>query len=101
VAEQLAPLYDVEQALREAARSRRKRDALTEATTQIADDLASHLARHFGPEGLETAGLALVIAAASAGALATKDIPPAVLCNVLAYAGQRMVGDARAADGAT
>jgi hypothetical protein len=96
----MTDLYDVESALREVARYRRRRDQLTTATTEVADRLASHMARHFGPEAAETAGLALVIAAASLGGLAREVSQPEVLVNVLAFAGQRLATDARAADAA-
>lgn len=91
-----APIYDVENALREVAKARRRLDELTGATAQIADDLAIHMARQFGPEGAETAGLALVVCAASLGPL--RDLPIEVVINVVAFAGQRMVLDARAAE---
>lgn len=91
-----APTYDVENALRELARARRRQDDLTGATAQISDDLAVNMARQFGPEGAETAGLALVVCAASIGAL--KGLPLEVVINVIAFAGQRMVLDARAAE---
>lgn len=96
----MSDLYDVELGLREIARHRRRRDQLTTATADVADRLASHMARHFGPEAAETAGLALVIAAASLGGLATEVPRPEVLVNVLAFTGQRLATDARAADAA-
>ena len=89
----IPPLYDVEKARRVLATQRRKRDELTLATTMIADRLSSHLGRHFAAEELESAGRSLVIAAASLGALA--DCDPASLCNVLAFAGDRMITDGR------
>lgn len=89
-------LYDVENGLREIARRRRRRDDLTVATAGIAGTLASHMARHFGPEATETAGLALVIAAASVGGLTDLTVP--VVANILALTGQRLVADSRAAD---
>jgi hypothetical protein len=91
-----APVYDVENALRELARARRRQDQLTTSSAQIADDLAIHMARQFGPEGAEVAGLALVTCAASLGAL--RGLPVEVVMNVVAFAGQRMVLDARAAE---
>lgn len=94
----LPPLYDVENALTELARARRRRDELTTETTRIADRLAASISRHFGPEALETAGLAMVIAAASACALALGDDQAIVTCNVMMFAGQRLVLDARAAE---
>lgn len=92
-------LYDVENALRELARARRRRDELTALQIGYGDLLASHMARHFGPEATETAGLALVIAGASVAALPA-ELPPVLLANIVAFAGQRLVLDARAADGA-
>jgi hypothetical protein len=89
----IPPLYDVEQARRVVAAQRRKRDELTLATTMIADRLSSHLGRHFAAEELEAAGRSLVIAAASLGALT--DCDPATLCNLLAFAGDRMITDGR------
>lgn len=94
--ETIRPLYDVEAALQQMARQRRKRDPMSIAQAELGDKLASHLVAHFGPEAIETAGLALVIGAASVAAL--KDMEMAIGCNVLAYAGQRMVLDARAAE---
>lgn len=90
-----APTYDVEHALRQVARARRRQDTLTNASAQIADDLAANMARQFGPEAAETVGLALVTVAASIGAL--RELPLEVVMNVMAFAGQRMVLDARAA----
>ena len=93
------PMYDIEHGLQEIAAARLKRDALTRETRGIADQLAEHVSRHFGPEEMETAGLALVLVAASLGSLAAApDMQPQVLVNLAAFAGQRMVGDARAAE---
>lgn len=88
-------LYDVENALRELAKNRQRRDELTRQQVAIADRLAIHLDRHFAAEELETAGRALLIGAASVIALATEDIPSAVMCNVLAFAGDRLIRDGR------
>ena len=93
---QTPPLYDVDRAMREIARARRKRDELTRQQGAIADNLATHLDRHFSAEELETAGRALLIGAASVAALVSPDIPPAVIANVLAFAGDRLVRDGRA-----
>jgi len=102
-----AKLYDLETALREVARHRQRRDEPTQVTTELADDLASHVAAHFGPEAHETAGLALVLASASIGGLAAtlRGLDgkngwngAGLLCNVLSFAGQRLVLDARAAE---
>jgi len=96
----MADRYDVEEALRTLARQRRRVDELTITQTDIADRLAGHLRAHFGPDEVETAGLALVLGAASVTAVAT-DVSPAIAMNVLAFAGQRLVADSRAADAAT
>lgn len=96
----MVDLYDIEQGLTEAAKFRRRRDEASRAQITIADRLADHLLRHFGPEAEETAGLALVVGAASIGALAVQDIPSSAVVNVLALAGQRLVADARACDAA-
>ncbi len=90
-----ADLYDVEDALRTAAQYRRRNDAATLAQVELADRLATNMTRHF-PDGLEAAGMSLVLAAASLGALAN-EVSPAVLVNIIAFTGQRMVLDARAA----
>lgn len=91
-------LYDVEDALRVLAQNRRRNDKATSAQVDIADRLAINLTKHF-PEGLEDAGRALVIAGASVAALAlaAEGIDSMIICNVIAFAGQRMVLDARAA----
>jgi hypothetical protein len=89
-------LYDVEDALRTAAKYRRRNDAATLAQVDLADRLATAMTKHF-PSGLEEAGISLVLAAASLGAI-TAEVSPAVLVNIIAFTGQRMVLDARAAD---
>jgi len=93
-------LYDVEAALLEVARARRRRDEPTIAITQLAERLSANLVRHFGPEATETAGLALVVTAASIGVLVREGIPAEAITNLLAFAGQRIVVDSRAADAA-
>lgn len=94
------PLYDVEYGLAELAKSRRRRDHVTRATVSSADDLAHNLSGHFSAEELESIGRALVITSASlAGLIALPrgdEIQPAVLINLIAFAGQRLVVDARA-----
>ena len=92
---QAPPLYDVEHALAEVARNRKRRDDLTRAQVGIGDGLALHLDRHFAAEELETAGRALLIGAASVAALAGEGVPGEVLCNVLAFAGARLIRDGR------
>lgn len=91
-------LYNVEVGLIEAAQFRRRRDEVSRAQVTLADKLATHLLRHFGPGAEEMAGLALVVGAASVGALAVEEIQPAMVVNILALAGQRMVIDAREAN---
>jgi len=96
----IPPLYDVDKARREMRRARRRRDNLTRAQVIIGDRLAHHLDRHFSAEELETAGRAVMIAAASVGALAEMDhMQPAVLCNVLAFAGDRLITDGQVTTG--
>ena len=93
----IPPLYDEEAGLREIARARLKRDGLTRAQVQLADNLAEGMLRHFSAEEVETAGRALLIAAASAVRLVNSpDIPPAVIVNILGFAAARMVADGRA-----
>jgi len=91
-------LYDVDNALAEIAKARARRDELTRQQVAIADRLAIHLDRHFAAEELETAGRALVIGAASIAALANEDIPGAVMCNILAFGGARLILDGRSFD---
>jgi hypothetical protein len=88
-------LYDVEAALKTAATYRRRNDKATRLQVELADRFAINLTKHF-PDGLEAAGTALVLAAASLGALMAEGIDGKVLVNLLAFAGQRMVQDARA-----
>lgn len=89
----IPPLYDVDRARHVLAAQRRKRDELTLATTMVADRLSSHIGRHFAAEELEAAGRALLVAAASLGVLT--DVDPATLCNLLAFAGDRLITDGR------
>lgn len=91
----IPPLYDEERGLRELARNRLKRDPVTVHTAAIADQLATHMKRHFSAEETETAGRALLIGAASVAALIEDEIPPAVILNVLAFAAGRLVTDGR------
>lgn len=94
----IPPLYDIEHALAEIASQRRRRDELTRAQVGIADALALHLDRHFAAEELETAGRALVIAAASSASLAS-EVPAEhlgpLICNLLGFAGARLIRDGR------
>lgn len=94
----IPPLYDEEAGLREIARARLKRDGLTRAQVQLADGLAENMQRHFAAEETETAGRALLIAAASCASLAgsEENIPPQVIVNIIGFAAARMVADGRA-----
>lgn len=89
-------MYDIEVGLVEAAKFRLKRDEASRAQVALADKLAWHLTGNFLPGVEETAGLALVVGAASVAALAENpDVPSAAIVNILALAGQRLVSDAR------
>jgi len=100
--------YDVDTALRELARTRRRRDLGTQGTLQLADRLAASLQGNFSVEEMETVGRTLIIAAASTGALlmpgqapraGREDLTVATLiCNITAFAGERLIRDARAID---
>lgn len=92
----IPPLYDEENALREIARVRMKRDGPTRAQVIIADRLAEEMHRHFAADEAETAGRALLIGAASCGALAVEGIPASVILNVLGFTAGRMIADGRA-----
>jgi hypothetical protein len=85
-----APLYDVQLGLAEARRARLTRhDAVTVETGRLADKLAVNMARHFTPAERKIAGRALLIAGASVGVF--EDIPPAVVANLVAFAGERLM----------
>ena len=92
----IPPLYDEERGLREVARARLKRDELTVAQVDIADRLAGEMGRHFSADETETVGRALLIAAASCGALAAEGVQASVILNILGFAAGRMVADGRA-----
>lgn len=93
------PLYDVDNALQLLGRARRRNDPLTRQTVLIADQLATHIARHFTPEQADTAGRALVLAAASVGVITHLATDPLAdtSTNVIGFAGHRLVLDAEAA----
>jgi hypothetical protein len=95
--ELMPPLYDVDQALKTLAGYRRNNNPVTAAQVAIADLLATNMTRHFPDAGLADAGTALVIAAGSTGALAREGMSAQIVINVIGFAGQRMVLDARAA----
>jgi hypothetical protein len=86
-------LYDVDKARHELAAARKRRDGLTHSQSKIGDSLAAHVDRHFSAEELETAGRALLIAAGSLAGLADMDLPPQVMCNILGFAGDRLITD--------
>lgn len=96
--------YDVDGAIRDLARHRRRRDPGTRGILQLADDLAAAMQSNFSAEEMETVGRALVIAAASTGPLAQYGASPkettvaTMVCNITAFAGERLIRDARAID---
>ena len=92
---EMPPLYDIEQARRELRKARRNRDELTRQQAQLGENLAHHIDRHFTAEEMETVGRALLIAAGGLGALVVEDMPPAVMVNVLGFAGDRLITDGR------
>jgi len=92
----IPPLYGEDKGLRELARARLRRDALTRHQVAIAGRLAELMHRHFAAEEAETAGRALLAGAASIAALAQEQVPPAVLCNIPGFAAARLVADGRA-----
>lgn len=84
------PLYDVPQALGVLRRYRDSKDPVARASVHLADGLAANMARHFpDPSDAAIAGHALVIVAASLGAM-SNDVPPSVAYNLAALAGQRL-----------
>ena len=91
----IPPLYDEERGLRELARHRLKRDALTLSQVAVADNLAVNIGRHFSGDEIETVGRALLVGAASAATLANDGIPAEVIVNVLGFAAARMISDGR------
>lgn len=92
--------YDVEDALQQLHRARfEQRDPLTRQTIRIADKLAHGMMPHFTQAEADVAGRALVLTAASIGALVeqTSDPVARATTNVIAFAGQRLVLHARQA----
>lgn len=88
--------YDIEQAIRQAARARGNRDDLTRETSTIADRMADGFRGDFGDTlDMETCGKALVIAAGSLVPLCGPEIPGAVLANIVCLAGESLVRQAR------
>lgn len=85
------PLYDIPRAIGAVDRYRATaaNDPLAAKSITIADQLARHMARHFpDSQDRRTAGSALIIAAASLGALT--DLPIEVVCNVAGLAGHEL-----------
>ena len=86
----------------ELARERLKRDGLTRGTVQLSDSLVEHLLRHLAPDETETAGRALLVASSSVASLVVEaramgtELDPAVVLNILGFAGGRMVTEGRA-----
>jgi hypothetical protein len=96
--------YDVEGALQQLGRARlEQRDPLRRETIRIADKLAHGMMPHFTQAEADIAGRALVLTAASIGALVERTTDPVARAttNVIAFAGQRLVSHARQADPAT
>ena len=88
--------YDLENGIREMARARSRDDALSVETMRLADLLVDGMRREFGSTlDMETCGKALVIAASSVVPLCDPDIPPAVIANMIGFAGERLVREAR------
>lgn len=98
MADSTPDLYDVEKALLHAGQMRLLPNPLVRAQADIGDKLAGHMARHFATAAeREAAGLALMLAAASIqGLCADGELPMVTVPNIVAIAGQRLVGDARA-----
>lgn len=100
------PLYDVDRGLAELGRQRLKRDGLTRGTVQLSDSLVEHLLRHLSPDETETAGRVLLIASSSVASLVVEaramgnELDPAVVLNILGFAGGRMITEGRAWTGA-
>ena len=88
----LPPMYDMDQARREMAKARKRRDTVTREQVRLGDKLAHHLNAHFSAEELETAGRAVMLSAASIGGL-IEDLPASVLVNILAFAADRLITD--------
>lgn len=88
-------LYDIEHGLAQLAAYRRKRDELTRGQVHLADSLAMYVDRHLAAEEQETAGRAILIAAASAMSLLQEGAMPEIVLNVLAFAGARLIRDGR------
>jgi hypothetical protein len=93
------PAYDVEAALRHVRDARANPDELTRHTMVLAGDITDGFRRDFGDKlDMETVGLALSIAASALTPLAKhREVPPLVLANTLAFAGEELVRTARAA----
>lgn len=91
--------FDVETGLRKLAQFRQRRDTPAKGVVELADRLARYVGDQFGAEAIETAGLAMVHAGSAIGALANLGLQPETLVNVLLLGGQRLIVDARAADG--
>lgn len=96
------PAYDVEAALQHVRDARANPDELTRHTMVLAGDITDGFRRDFGDTlDMETVGLALSIAASVLAPLAKhREVPPVVLANTLAFAGEELVRTARAAHAA-
>jgi hypothetical protein len=98
VADNAAP-FDIEIGLRKLAQFRQRRDVPARGVVELGDRLARYVGEQFGSEAVETAGLAMVHAGSAIGALANLGLQPETVVNVLLLGGQRLIVDARAADG--
>lgn len=94
--------FDFDEALRTVIRHRARRDHASQVQAQFADQFAPRIAAEFGPEALETVGLALLLGASFVGEMVREGLNnPVVLANVLGLIGQRIVSDARIIDEAS
>jgi len=90
------PMYDVETTLVLITETRKRSvDPLTKECARIGHKLAANIGRHFTAHEKETAGTALVIAAASLDALLDADnLKGRAALDVQAFCGERLVLDA-------
>lgn len=89
--------FDIESALLGVSIRRHSGNALDTESAKLGDTIVAGLRREFPELDPETCGLAMVIAAGSVIPLLEHEIPPAVLVNIIGFAGQRLVSDARKA----
>jgi hypothetical protein len=88
--------YDLENGIREMARARSRNDALSKETMRLADQVVARMREEFGSTlDMETCGKAWVIAASSVVPLCGPEIPAAVVANLIGFAGEQLVREAR------